>query len=127
MLPYLREKGPLLREFLCMRLNLSPQSRMPPLLLLYVLSGFHCVQLGEALSFYLIPQILSQSAWFIVLPLIGCVAFNLVHGEDRGMKYASIALTVIYLFLVFPYETGLYQELLHKDEVVLQTITPDSS
>ena len=89
--------------------------------------GFTALRQEEALSFYLIPQILSQSAWFIVPPLIGCVAFNLVEGEARGMKYASIALTIIYLFLVFPYETGLYHELLHKDEVVLKTITPDSS
>jgi tetratricopeptide (TPR) repeat protein len=88
--------------------------------------GFTTLKQEEALSFYLIPQILSQSAWFIVPPLIGCVAFNLVHGEARVMKYASIALTITYLFLVFPYETGLYHELLHKDEVVLKTKTTDA-
>jgi tetratricopeptide (TPR) repeat protein len=90
--------------------------------------GFTALRQEEALSFYLIPQILIQSVWFIVPPLIGCAAFNLVHGEAKVMKYASVALTVIYLFLVFPYETGIYHELLQKDEVVLQTKildTPD--
>jgi tetratricopeptide (TPR) repeat protein len=88
--------------------------------------GFTALRQEEALSFYLIPQILSQSAWFIVPPLVGCVAFNLIQGEARVMKYASVALTIVYLFLVFPYETGIYHELLHKDEVALKTITPEA-
>ena len=89
--------------------------------------GFTTLRQEGALSFYLIPQILGQSVWFIVPPLIGCVAFNLVNGEARVMKYASIALTIIYLFLIFPYETGLYKELLRKDKSVLQTPPPETS
>jgi len=97
-----------------------------------VFLAYVCLVLGltilkyEAFSVYLIPQILRQSAWFIVPPLIGCIAFNLVNGEARGMKYASIVLTSIYLFMVFPFETGLYQKLLHKDKVGLQTNTADT-
>ena len=91
-----------------------------------IILGFTTLKQEEALSVHLISQILGQSAWFIVPPMIGCIAFNLVRGEARGMKYASLALTIIYLFLVFPYETGLYQELLRKDEVVLQTKTAEA-
>jgi tetratricopeptide (TPR) repeat protein len=83
----------------------------------------------EAFSVYLIPHILMQNTWFLVPPLIGCIAFNLVNGEGRKMKGVSILLTGIYLFVVFPFETDLYQKLLHKEEVVLQTdttVNPDT-
>jgi tetratricopeptide (TPR) repeat protein len=93
---------------------------------------YTCLVLGltilghDSFSAGIIPEILGQSIGFIALPLVGCIAFNLVDGEARKMKYVSIALTGVFLLLVFPLETELFEKLLHRDKATLQTETPDA-
>ncbi len=76
--------------------------------------AYVCIVLALTIFKY---EAFSVHLWFVVPPLIGCIAFNLVKGEARGMKYASIALTSIFMFLVFFLETDRSQKSPHKEEV----------
>jgi len=75
----------------------------------------------EAFSVHLLPVIFRVSFGLLLPPLIGCLAFNFIHGDAAKAKIASIVVTSLWLLVVFPFEANIYQKYLHKDDVALES------
>jgi len=74
----------------------------------------------EAFSVNLLPVIFKVSFGLLLPPLIGCLAFNFVHGDASKAKIASIVVTSLWLLVVFPFEANIYQKMLQKNDAALE-------